>query len=128
LQLPDALVVSQFLNAFGRPDLTQTCSCERTQDATVSQALHLANGKTLNDKLRAKESRVEEFLKAKLSDEEAIRRVFILALSREPTAMELQRFTKLMGDAAREPMTTRREVLEDLFWAVLTGREFLFNH
>ena len=71
---------------------------------------------------------MEEFLKAKLSDEEAIRRVFLLALSREPTQAEMQRFSRLMEDAAREPMTTRREVLEDLFWAVLTGREFLFNH
>jgi hypothetical protein len=126
LQLPDALVVSQFLDAFGRPDRTQTCSCERTQDATVGQALHLANGKTLNDKLRAKNSRVEEFLKEKLSDKDAIQRVFLLALAREPTKMEMERFLKLMGDAA--PQATRREVLEDLFWAVLTGREFLFNH
>ncbi len=128
LQLPDALVVSQFLDSFGRPERVQSCSCERTQDATVSQALHLANGKTLNDKLRSKQSRVEEFLKAKLSDEEAVRGVFLLALARDPTAAELGRFTKLMADAARDPMTTRREVLEDLFWAVLTGREFLFNH
>jgi hypothetical protein len=128
LQLPDPLVVSQFLDAFGRPDRTQTCSCERTQDATVGQALHLANGKTLNDKLRSKTSRVEEFLKAKLTDDEAIARVFSLALSREPTKMERERFQKLMADAAREPQSSRREVLEDLFWAVLTGREFLFNH
>jgi hypothetical protein len=128
LQLPDPLVVSQFLDAFGRPDRTQTCSCERTQDATVGQALHLANGKTLNDKLRAKTSRVEEFLKAKLSDDEAIQRVFVLALARDPTSHERERFLRLMADAARDPLTSRREALEDLFWAVLTGREFLFNH
>jgi hypothetical protein len=128
LQLPDALVVSQFLDAFGRPDRTQTCSCERTSDATVGQALHLNNGKTLNDKLRSKSSRVEQFLKDKLSDEEAIREVFLLALSREPTAKELQRLGTLMAEAARNPSMTRREVLEDLFWAVLTGKEFLFNH
>jgi hypothetical protein len=128
LQLPDPLVVSQFLDAFGRPDRTQTCSCERTQDATVGQALHLANGKTLNDKLRAKSSRVEEFLKAKLSDDDAIQQVFVLALARDPTPQERERFLRLMADAARDPQTSRREALEDLFWAVLTGREFLFNH
>jgi hypothetical protein len=126
--LPDPLVVSQFLDAFGRPDRTQTCSCERTQDATVGQALHLANGKTLNDKLRAKSSRVEEFLKAKLSDDEAIQRVFLLALARDPTPQERERFLSLLADAARDPQTSRREALEDLFWAILTGREFLFNH
>jgi hypothetical protein len=128
LQLPDPLVVSQFLDAFGRPERTQTCSCERTSDATVGQALHLNNGKTLNDKLRSKASRVEQFLKDKLTDEEAIRQVYWLALSREPTAKELQRLQTLMAEAARAPQATRREVLEDLFWAVLTGKEFLFNH
>jgi len=32
-----------------------------------------------------------------------------------------------MAEAARDPQATRREVLEDLCWSVLTGREFLFN-
>jgi hypothetical protein len=127
LQLPDALVASQFLDAFGRPDRSQTCSCERTTDATVGQALHLNNGKTLNDKLRSKASRVEQFHMDKLSDEEAIRQVLLLALSREPTAKELVRLQTLMADAARNAVP-RREILEDLFWAVLTGKEFLFNH
>ncbi|MCI0460047.1 MAG: DUF1553 domain-containing protein [Gemmataceae bacterium] len=127
LQLPDALVVSQFLDAFGRPDRIQTCSCERQDDSTVGQALHLNNGKTLNDLLRAKNSRVEQWVKEKVSDEEAVRRVFLLALSRQPTDAELARFTGLMAEGARDGQTTRRELLEDLFWGVLTGREFLFN-
>ncbi len=127
LQLPDALVVSKFLDAFGRPERIQTCSCERQQEATVGQALHLNNGKTLNEQLRAKDSRVAQWAKEKVGDEEAVRRVFMLALCREPTAAELRRFTGLMAEGARDPQTTRREVLEDLFWAVLTGREFLFN-
>lgn len=127
LQLPDTQLVSQFLDAFGRPERGQPCSCERQQESSVTQALHLSNGTTLNDRLRDKGSRIEKWLKEKISDEQAVRRVFMLGLSREPNAMELQRFTQLMSDAAREPMTTRREVLEDLFWAVLTGKEFLFN-
>jgi hypothetical protein len=128
LQLPDALVVSRFLDAFGRPDRSQTCSCERQQDSTVSQALHLNNGQTLNDKLRDKHSRIEQWLKENISDEEAIRRLFLLALSRTPTETEAKKFKALMAEAAADQQTTRREVLEDLFWAVLTGREFLFNH
>ncbi len=127
LQLPDSLVVSQFLDAFGRPERTQPCACERQQDATVGQALHLSNGKTLNDRLRDKQSRVEQWVKEKLGDEEAVRRVFLLALSRDPTPAELQRFLALLAEAARDGQG-RREVFEDLFWSVLTGREFLFNH
>jgi hypothetical protein len=127
LQLPDALVISQFLDSFGRPERSQPCSCERQQDATVGQALHLNNGKTLNEQLRAKTSRVEQWVKEKVSDAEAVRRIFQLALTRTPTDVEMKRFTALMAEAARDGQTTRREALEDLFWAVLTGREFLFN-
>ena len=52
VQLPDSQLVSRFLDAFGRAERSQTCACERTDDATVSQALHLSNGDTLNAKLR----------------------------------------------------------------------------
>ena len=60
----------------------------------------------------------------KIGDDEAIRRVFMLALCREPTKQESERFRKIM---AEDPQASRREVLEDLFWSVLTSREFLFN-
>jgi hypothetical protein len=121
LQLPDTLVVSQFLDSFGRPERVQTCSCERQEDSSVRQALHLNNGKTLNDKLRARDSRVERWLNEKVTDEEAVKRLYMLALCREPTVEELKKFAGLMAQGER------REVLEDLFWAVLSGREFLFN-
>lgn len=127
LQLPDTQLVSQFLDAFGRPERGQTCSCERQQESSVTQALHLNNGQTLNDKLRAKSSRVEEWSKENVNDQQAIRRVFMLALCRAPTAEEQVRFAKIMTEAAQDPASSRREVLEDLFWSVLTGREFLFN-
>jgi len=127
LQLPDSLLVSQFLDEFGRPQREQTCSCERQQDSSVSQALHLNNGQTLNDKLRAKNSRVEQWLNEKITDEEAVGRLFFLGLCRQPTDQELNKFKTLMGEAAKDSKATRREILEDLFWAVLSGKEFMFN-
>ena len=127
LQLPDSRVASSFLDSFGRPDRAQTCSCERQQDSSVSQALHLNNGQTLNDKLRAKNSRVEQWLNEKVSDKEAVRRLFFLGLCRQPTDQELNKFKTLMGEAAKDSKATRREILEDLFWAVLSGKEFMFN-
>jgi hypothetical protein len=127
LQLPDTLLASQFLDAFGRPERGQTCSCERQQESTVTQALHLNNGQTLNDKLRDKHSRIEEWIGAKIGDDEAVRRLFLLALARAPSAEERLRFSRLLSEAKSDPQITRHQVLEDLFWAVLTGREFLFN-
>jgi Protein of unknown function (DUF1553) len=106
----------------------QTCSCERQQDASVAQALHVNNGDTLNDKLRDKGSRPAAWLKDGLGDAEAVGRLFRLALSREPSAEELSKFSALLADAAADKQTTRQEALEDLFWSVLTSKEFLFNH
>jgi hypothetical protein len=127
LQLPDSLVVSRFLDAFGRPERSQTCSCERQQDSSVAQALHVNNGKTLNDKIRAKNLRIETWLREKITDEEAVRRLFVLALCREPTAAEQKKFTALLAESAADAKTTRREALEDLFWSVLASKEFMFN-
>ena len=127
LQLPDTQLVSQFLDAFGRPERGQTCACERGQESSVTQALHLNNGQTLNDKLRNKKSRVEEWVTEKVNDDDAIRRVYVLALSRIPTDAEFARFRKLLAEAANDPQVSRREAIEDLFWSVLTSREFLFN-
>jgi hypothetical protein len=127
LQLPDSQVASRFLDSFGRPERIQTCSCERQQDSSVTQALHLNNGQTLNDKLKSDKSRVEQWLKDKVDDAEAIRRVFLSTLSRAPTAAEMKKFQTLLAEAALDKQSTRRQVVEDLFWAVLTSREFMFN-
>jgi hypothetical protein len=127
LQLPDSLVVSPFLDAFGRPERAATCSCERQQDSSVGQALHVNNGKTLNDKIRAKDSRVNTWLKEKVHDEEAVKRVFLLALCREPTAAEMTKFKGFLAEGTADAQTGRRGALEDLFWSVLASKEFAFN-
>jgi Protein of unknown function (DUF1553)/Protein of unknown function (DUF1549) len=125
MQLPDSLLISRFLDAFGRADRLQVCSCERTVDSSVTQALHLNNGVTLNDKLRDPKSRVAQWLKEKTPDAEIVSRLYQLALTREPTAAERTKLVALLAEAKTE--AERREAIEDLMWAVLTSREFLFN-
>jgi hypothetical protein len=128
VQVPDSLATSRFLDAFGRAERVQTCSCERTADASVTQALHLNNGYTLNDKLRDKNSAVGKWIVAGLTDEQIVDRVFGLALSRKPTDGEKRKFLAILSESAKESAQSRREAIEDFVWAVLTGREFLFNH
>ncbi len=107
LQLPDSKVASQFLDAFGRPDRAQACSCDRQQDSSVRQALHVNNGQTLNDKIRAKNCRIETWLNEKISDEDAVRRLFALALCREPSPAEMQKFKGFLTEAVAQG--SRRE-------------------
>jgi hypothetical protein len=132
LQLPDSQVASYFLSAFGRPERITTCSCERQQEPSVAQALHLANGDTLNLKLKAREGVITRWADEQVSDPEALRRLYLSTFSRLPTPKERAAILPALAaapvgkdEAAKQ---ARREVLEDLFWATLTGREFLFNH
>ncbi|MFO0820450.1 MAG: DUF1549 and DUF1553 domain-containing protein [Pirellulales bacterium] len=125
LQLPDASVDSYFLRTFGRPERIITCECERSDEPSMTQVLHLANGETLNGKLRAAGNRVEQWLSSGRSDAELTDELYLLALSRHPTPRELSQVESILRGAAPDD---RRAALEDLVWSVLTSREFLFNH
>jgi hypothetical protein len=126
VQLPDSLLVSQFLDSFGRAERVATCSCEITKDSSVTQALHLNNGATLNDKLKSDQSIVTKWLADKTGDGEIVDRLFAAALGRAPTSSERTKFVIVLGEA-KTPQE-KREAIEDVVWAVLTGKEFLFNH
>lgn len=128
MELPDTLLVSRFLEAFGRPERVQTCSCERTEDSSVSQALHLNNGQTLNDKLRDPRSIVSRWMKANATNETVVDEIFLTGLARKPSEAEHVKFLAILDSVPEPGEQARREALEDLVWAILTGREFLFNH
>ncbi|HUK34591.1 MAG TPA: DUF1549 domain-containing protein, partial [Vicinamibacterales bacterium] len=124
LQLPDTQVKSEFLTVFGRPARQICDSSERSSDATIAQALHVINGDTLNKKLNAPDGYVSLFLKLGLSDARILDHVFLSSFSRYPTEMER---AALVADL-RDNHTNRHQALEDVLWALLTDKEFLFNH
>ena len=130
LQLPDAAVDSYFLTAFGRPPRVTAADSERQQEPSITQALHVINGDTINRKLAAKEGLIQALIDGRSDNRIAIERIYLAALSRRPTDEEIGTLSRAMDDAAARggPDSQRRPVLEDLAWAVLTGREFLFNH
>jgi Protein of unknown function (DUF1553)/Protein of unknown function (DUF1549)/Bacterial Ig-like domain (group 2) len=134
LQLPDSEVASSFLEAFGRPGRESTCSCERADEPSLSQALHLANGTTINGKLRDDNGAVSKLAGSDMDWNAIIDRLYKTALSRPPTTEELARLVPLLessltgNEKPEEKPAARRQAIEDLFWATLTGREFVFNH
>ena len=135
LQLPDSQVASYFLTAFGRPERERTCACERQQEPNVAQALHLSNGDTINQKLRAPGGIVEQWAQNEISDAQTLEQLYLAALCRLPTAAERARALAVLAQSKPDPKLTlaqqqaaRKATLEDLFWAVLTDKEFLFNH
>ena len=131
MQLPDSEIASYFLDTFGRPERKQTCACERTEAASITQALHVSNGNTLNDKLRAKGGRIDELIEAKTSDEALVETLYAHAMGREPKAAERSTAIGLLREPAppdTDATDVRRERIEDIFWALLTSKEFTFNH
>lgn len=127
LQLRDVSATTYFLTAFGRPSRKQTCACERTADATIAQTLHLANGTTLNDKLKGGRSIIKTWVEAGISDQDVVYRLFTGALSRFPTDAELAESAAAIAVTDNDP-AQRREAIEDLAWAILSSKAFLFNH
>jgi hypothetical protein len=133
MQLPDVLVKSDFLSAFGRPKRVICDAGERSSDPSIAQALHVINGDTLNRKLMGKDGVVSLFLKLGLSDSRMIEQVYLSAFSRYPTESEKQRATGLLKGArlakgsSELQLQARRQGVEDMLWALLTSKEFLFN-
>ena len=125
LQLPDTQTDSYFLKAFGRPDREKTCTCERTAEPSVTQVLHIANGDTINKKLESPNSQISKLLKGKTPDEKIVEELYLSALSRFPSQGEKEKILKVLDST---PESERRAAIEDLYWAVLSSKEFLFNH
>jgi hypothetical protein len=125
IQLPDANVDSYFLTSFGRAPRNITCECERTEQPSVAQVLHLSNGNVINRKLATEDGRVARLIKEGKSNDEIVDEIFLAALCRFPTEHEKSSILPLLDEAQED---ARRTAVEDLFWSVLTTKEFLFNH
>jgi hypothetical protein len=122
VQLEDGDISDEFLKTFGRSKRETVCACEVRLEPTLSQALHMINGEAVNSFITSG-GWIDRRLREKRSAAEIIDEVFIRALSREPTAKETARFAKLLQERS-DP----KAALEDIFWAVLNSKEFVFNH
>jgi hypothetical protein len=134
LQLPDTQVESYFLTVFGRPPRQQTSESERQSQPSITQALHIINGETLNNKLRAPGGTVDMLLKLGISNQRIVEYLYLSALNRYPSEAERRELVSALDEAQAKQGGSwgagnpRRVALEDLTWAMLTSKEFMFNH
>ncbi len=122
VQIADGGYSTYFLTTFGRATRETPCSCEVKMEPTLSQALHLLNGDTVNQKIKTG-GVIEKLMKDKPKLEDRISDLYIRCFARRPTPEEVAKVTKAL---AIEP--DPKKAMEDLFWALLNSREFLFNH
>lgn len=123
VQIADGTTTNYFLTAFGRSPRATVCECEATTDPSLSQALHLLNGNSTTDKINRGKTITDWMTVEKLEPDAVLERIYVRCLSRKPTEQEK---TELLAAMADEP--NKAAVLQDVFWAVLNSREFVFNH
>ena len=122
VQIADGQTSNYFLTSFGRSQRLTACEGEATTSPTLSQALHMINGDTISRKI-GESKWLQTQIDAGKKPAEIIESIYIACLARKPTAEELQ---KLEGLMAAEPNV--RLAADDILWAVLNSREYLFNH
>ena len=125
---------SYFLTVFGRPEADSACECERVQSASLSQSLHLMNAAEVKAKLAKADGRAAKLSKG-ADDAANIDELYEAALCRLPKTEERQTAEEFLSrprtDAAGvalAPAKARTTAYEDLIWAVLNTKEFLYNH
>jgi len=126
IEIPDAEYPDYFLNTFAKPRRTSVCECERSPDANLAQALHTLNGDILTTKIATKTGRVEKLLAETRPNEkkphaDIMTDLYYATLCRAPSAQELAASETLLKDYPNP-----RECYEDLLWALINSKAFLF--
>ncbi|MBY0524042.1 MAG: DUF1549 and DUF1553 domain-containing protein [Gemmataceae bacterium] len=130
VQLPDGEVNHVFLKTFGQPGRELACECEREGDSNLAQALQLINGPTINEKTRNANNRLGKLIAAKKTDKEILDELYLATLSRLPMEGEVKAALGHVDKAANvngDPQA-KRKAWEDVQWALLNAKEFLFRH
>ncbi len=125
VQLPDPAIGPYFLKVFGQPQGDTACECERSQEANLAQSLHLLNSSEVQDKIANGTGRATVMANDKArSHEDKIKELYRWVYSREPNADELKIASAHIAKHEANP----KIAYEDILWALINTKEFLFNH
>jgi hypothetical protein len=127
---------SAFLRVFGRPEAESVCECERVQSSSLAQSLHLLNAPDIKAKLSSGTGRAERLAQdAQKPVEDKVRELYLVAFAREPRSEERLAAVAYLREPRAgadgkplAPPQAERENLQDLVWALMNTKEFLFNH
>jgi hypothetical protein len=125
VQLADPSIGPYFLKVFGQPQGDTACECERSQEANLAQSLHLLNSSEVQNKISAGNGRAAILTNEKeRPDAEKIKELYRWVYSRDPGQDELN--IALAHITKNE--ANKKLAYEDIIWALINTKEFLFNH
>ncbi|HYM11785.1 MAG TPA: DUF1549 and DUF1553 domain-containing protein [Bryobacterales bacterium] len=129
-QLPDPHVGKDgFLDLFGRPARESSCECERRSELSLPQALNLVNGTTISDAVADSTGRVVKAVLSGRADRDVVEEIYLASLSRLPNAAELgQALHYLAAGAGSTGARGRTARAQDLMWALVNSKAFLYNY
>jgi hypothetical protein len=113
--------LDRFGATFGKPPRLLASDCERSNELAMPQALQLISGPLLQDLLTRPGNRVERLSDLEIPPDRALEELFWTALCRAPSDAERTRAL-----AHFDATTDRRRATEDLLWALVNSKEFLF--
>jgi len=122
VQVWDNLMPSYFFRIFGRPVRASVCECERSNEPSIAQALHLMNSPDIGNKIRSPSARAAQLADTKLLPREIVTELCLATLSRFPTTQEQIILEKRFIES------DRRTAAEDALWILLNSKEFIYNH
>jgi hypothetical protein len=123
IQIWDSKLPSYFFRIFGRPVRATVCECERSNEPSIAQALHLMNSPEIMAKIRERDGTAARLAAGKTSPDEVIDELYLTALARLPQDDE-----RAVMREAFVAGSDRRLAAEDVLWALLNSKEFLYNH
>ena len=123
IELPDAAAANTnpFLVTFGKPKRASVCECERTPDENLAQALHTLNGDIVATKVADGAGRVAKLLAAGTPVPACVEELYLATLSRPPSPLEAADAAEIVAVSP-----SPAEGLQDLLWALINSKHFLF--
>ncbi len=114
-------VSSRFLSLYGRSGREFLGDLDPKLEPTLTQALYMINSRDVHQKLRSSDGVLTRSIKAKLNNSEFVTELYLTTLSRFPTDEELKTGKTYLAESPK-----RRTGSEDILWALLSSREFIF--
>jgi hypothetical protein len=124
IELADGSITSQFLEMFGRPARDTGLLSERNNQPTDAQRLHLLNSSHVQDKIE-RSRRLNGLIRTAKGNRRTLTNlIYLNILSRYPTQDELEAMTKYFETKG----INTRQAINDLAWALINSKEFLYRH